>query len=419
MKANKINNMKGGLFSKIVGKKNSFGDVVRKTKKSEGNLINAYEELDTKAKKYNNSYIEHIKNIKMLDDYVNFNGMETLFNEVIMKDNFVKGHIDKTNPLLFRNYIIEGEVLPSTFRREHLMNQIRYVMNKSIPGRDQSFIKYITVTDISKNDFVINTVTIDNIKQKKVIPHNNFLIDKEKTKKFIVDVVSITMKKLKRTSIIAEFDDDETNYRNSSKESKSKSRTDKSKKTKSKSNSKSKSKSKSKSASMFKFSNVKHTKSQTHKNSKPKAKLSEFMTPYEKYQRNEKKKAEKLEADKKIAEMQKKVEYPAKTGFEDKKAGILGGPQTGIAQGLPEQKVQPEYDPIKAKCEAHGSDEAMCNANKPDCFFSKNALRCFKSNPNYKPAGNFGIGNPPPTLGNSPQKNPFIPDQQKQAEPLF
>ena len=185
---------------------------------------------------------------------------------------------------------------------------------------------------------------------------------------------------------------------------------------------------------MFKFSNVKHTKSKTKKNSKSeiKEKLSEQMTDYEKYQRNEKRKAAK-EAEKqaeKQAEMQKKIEYPQKQGFEDKKVGILGGPQTGIVplQGStppPTTQFQ-EPDPIKTKCEAIGQDEAVCNANKPDCFFSRNALRCFKSkpnpNPNYKyPGAGFGnpgagFGNPPPTLGTTPQQNPFtIPQQQPQA----
>ena len=157
---------------------------------------------------------------------------------------------------------------------------------------------------------------------------------------------------------------------------------------------------------MFKFSNVKHTKSntksKTKKNSKSKIKekLSEHLTDYEKYQRNEKRKAEK-EAEKqavKQAEMQKKIEYPQKQGVEDKKVGFQ------------------EPDPIKTKCEAIGQDEASCNANRPDCFFSKNALRCFKSkpNPNYKYPGT-GFGNPPPTLGTTPQQNLFtIPQQQPQ-----
>ena len=415
---NKLKNNKiagGGVF----GSKKNFNSVVKNTKKSESHFINAYEDMDKCAKKYNNAYIKHMDNLKIVDDYVNFNGMETLFKKVIMQDNFVKGHIDKTNPLLFRNYIIEGEVLPSTFRIEHLMNQIRYVMNKSIVGRDQSFIKYISVTDISKNDFVVNTVTIDNIKQKKVIPHSDFLIDKDKTKKFIMEVVSGTMKKLKRSSLIAEFDEDEADYRKKSSNTRSKSRT-KSKSGKSKKSNNSmfnmnkNKKSKTKSESMIKISNMKHSKSQTKK-SKTKSsskhlrqeKLSEFLTPYEKHQRNERKRAENAE------KMQKQVGI--QKGFEDKKGMILGGPQTDIVplqQQPQQQQADQEYDPIKAKCEAHGANSEACNADKPECYFTP-YNKCIKSKfANPKPA----FGNPPPTIGTNPVSNPFnIPQQAPQA----
>ena len=409
----KENNMKGGVFSKLAARlkgKYSFSDVVKNTKKSEGNLITAYEEMDSKAKKYNKAYIKHMENIKMLDDYVNFNGMETIFKKVIMKDNFVKGHIDKSNPLLFRNYIIEGDVLPSTFRREHIMSQIRYFMNKSFAGRDHAFIKHINVTEISKNDFVLNIVTIDNLKQTKVISHSNYLIDKEKTKKFISEILSSTKKKLKRTSLIAEFDNDKSGK--SSSNGTHKTRTGKSH------NSmeifgkidKSKNKTKKTSENMFKISNGKHTKSHTKKNTKSKSlvkeKMSNNMNDYEKHQRDEKRRADK------IAEMQKKPEYPQKPGFEDKKGMILGGPQTGIAplQGVPGQV--PAYNPIKAKCEAYGENKEACEADGNNCRFAKYG-KCAWKDPNYRPPQ---FGNPPPTLGLNPGPNAFaVPQQQQQA----
>ena len=417
---NKLENDKitgGGLF----GSKKNFNFVVKNTKKSESNFINAYEDMDKYAKKYNNAYIKHMDNLKIVDDYVNFNGMETLFTKVIMQDNFVKGHIDKTNPLLFRNYIIEGEVLPSTFRIEHLMNQIRYVMNKSIVGRDQSFIKYMSVTDISKNDFVLNTVTIDNIKQKKVIPHSDFLIDKEKTKKFIMDVVSVTMKKLKRSSLIAEYDEDEADYRKKVSKSRTKSKSGKSKKSNNSIvnmfKSGKSSKSKKKSESMIKISNMRHSKSQTKK-SKTKSsikqlrqeKLSEYLTPFEKHQRNERKKAENAEKMQKQAGIQK--------GFEEKKGMILGGPQTDIVplQGAvpagPEQPIKP-YNPIEAKCKSHGQNKEACLADSPNCRFADKWNTCLWKDPNWKPPT---FGNPPPTLGTNPVSNPFnIPQQAPQA----
>jgi hypothetical protein len=405
----------GGIFSKG---KQSFKNVVKNTKKSESSLINAYEAMDKQANHYNKAYINHMDNIRILDDYVNFNGMETLFKKVIMHDNFDKGHIDKSNPLLFRNYIIEGEVLPSTFRREHLMNQIRYVMSKSIPGRDHSFIKYITITDINKDEFLLNTVTIDNIKQKKLIPHSDFLIDKDKTKKFIIDVVSGTMKKLKRSSIVAEFDDDdEVNYRKKRSDSQ-KSRSEESKKTylniikngsKSSKSSKSKSKSKKQSESKYKITHAKNSKSNTKKSNKllRKERLSEYLDPFERQQRSQKR---KIEAQQKQEGMQK--------GFEDKKEMILGGPQTGITplQGVAGQTGQTgqpaqQIDPLDAKCKAFGSDKALCDANK-ECYFTP-YNQCIKSKfQNPRPA----FGNPPPTLGDNRQQNPFtIPQQQPQA----
>ena len=393
--------MKGGMFSKIF-KGNKFKDVVKNTKSSEGNLINAYEDMDNKTKKYAKAYTKHMENIKMLDDYVNFNGMETLFTNVIMKDNFVKGKIDRSNPLLFRNYLIEGEALPSTFRREHLLNQIRYLMDKSFGGRDQAFIKYTNITNITKEDFLLSIVTIDNVKDSKVISHSNFLIDKEKTKKFIGDVLSSTKKKLKRTSVIARFNDNNSDSRNvSSKTSKKSNHATKTRKSISAMSMNNKrSKKSKKQGSMYKFSIIKHSHSKSKNSVKPVLKQreinNEYLSPYEKHLRDEKRKAAKA--------VEKPADKPAAN--DKKKDAIIGSPVTG------EAPVKPITDPIKAKCETIGTDEATCNANKPDCFFSKNKTHCYKSSP--KPET---FGNPLPTLGATTQSNPFaIP--QKQPESL-
>jgi len=384
----KNNNIVGGG---IFGGKKKFNYVLKNTKKSETKFINAYEDMDKQAKKYNNAYIKHMNNLKIVDDYVNFNGMETLFTKVIMQDNFIKGHIDKTNPLLFRNYIINGEVLPSTFRIEHLMNQIRYVMNKSILGRDQSFIKYISITDISKNDFVVNIVTIDNIKQKKVIPHSDFLIDKDKTKKFIMDVVSSTMKKLKRSSLIAEYDEDDVDYRKKSSKHRTKSKRD------NLNNSIHKTKSsKSNSESIIKLSTIKHSKT-----NKPvrKEKMTEYLAPYEQNQRIEREKAEK---NKQQAEIKKVL--------DDKQVLILGSPQTDIVQAG-QKHIVPESDPIKAKCEAYGYNKTACLADKPDCFVDKQAGLCWKSTKDYQKPQK-------PQLVTKPGTNPFN-IQQKEPQILI
>ena len=175
----------------------SFGDLVKKTKSTENTLINTYEDMDIKTKKYNKAYEAHLKNIKALDDNIQFNGMETMFRKIIMKDIITSGNVKKNNPLLFRNYIIEGDVLPSTFRREHIMTQIRYIMSKYFGGSDHMFIKHFTVSNITKHDYELNIITIENIKYNKTIPHSDYLIDKEKTRSVIRDILSSTKRHLK------------------------------------------------------------------------------------------------------------------------------------------------------------------------------------------------------------------------------
>ena len=79
--------------------------------------------MDARIQIYNKAYEKHLENLLLIDDFIHFNGMETLFKKVIMKDNFTNGKIDRSNPLLFQNYLIEGDISPSSFRKEHLIRQ--------------------------------------------------------------------------------------------------------------------------------------------------------------------------------------------------------------------------------------------------------------------------------------------------------
>lgn len=394
--------MKGGKFnlSKIALRlkgKYKFTDVVKRTKKSEINLINSYEEMDKKTKQYNKSYVEHLENVKMLDDFLNFNGIETLFTKIIMKDNFVKGHIDRSYPLLFSNYKIKGDIVPSDMRKEHLMAQIKYIINKSFPGSEHTFLKNLEIGDISKKDFVLNVTTIDNVKDKKIISHTDFIVDKPILKSSMRDIFTNTKKKLKRTSIVGLF---------STKGSSG--------------NSKASKKSKSKNSSVYHISNIinkkdklnskkKHSKNisksekkihdyftipvgadkENTKKSVINRKLSEHMTSYEKYKRNNNDKAKaKAQADAKakaLAEAQAKAYKPA-----DPREAILRGQNytSPIKEGFPpERPVNPyqQQNEVDMRCKSYGADEATCKANYPACYFTP-YQKCIKSrfyqNPN-------------------------------------
>lgn len=414
--------------------KYKFKNVIKNTKKSEMNLMNTYEDMDNKIKKYNKAYSTHIENIKILDDYLNFNGIETLFKKVIMVDNFVKGHIDKENPLLFNNYKIEGELLPSEMRKVHLLTQVKFIMSKSISGSDQTFIKEIYVTDISKKEFVLVIVTIDNLKDKKIIPHTDYIVDRTKVKSFINEIISHTKKKLKRSSIIAEFNGDNHSIRlsNSSK-NKSATKHRSSKKTKNNNNSYLKiSNNKSRlNKSKLNKSKLNKSKSIHTKKSEITSKLSEFMTNFDKIQ-----KANRIKEEKQKAEAKAKAQEQAQgQGFlpkvNNRRGDILGQEfktpiQTAYQASPLAQPAPPapayQRNEVEAKCRSYGNDEITCNANKPDCFFDRNK-GCKKNNPmfarnQYNPNPNYGQY-PQPNIGANPAQNPFTAQQPYQPPEQF
>lgn len=210
--------MKGGFFSfkssksnKQDRKHNSFDEVVKNTKKSEAKLIKTYQEMDEKTRLYTKSYVEHLENLVQLDEYAHFNGMVTLFEKVIMRDAIKTGKINMSNPLFFRNYMIEGEVMPSVLREEHLKRQTDYFREKYFSTRDNAFINYITITDITKTSFVFNVIMVDNKKYNRKISHEDYLINKSEFKSALKDIIHTTKRNLKRDSRIINYNNEDTN----------------------------------------------------------------------------------------------------------------------------------------------------------------------------------------------------------------
>jgi len=191
----------GGLF----GSGSSFGGVIKKTKSSEASLIKNYESMEKATKDYNKSYKEHLSNLNKLDDYANFSGMKNLFQKVIMKEVITSGaKVDTSMPLLFRNYHIEKEPTPSAFRREHILNQVRYILETSFAGREHMLIKYMSV-DIGKSQFILHITTIENIKKSRTLDHSGYVIDAGGTRAALKDILSTTKKNIKRRTALVEI----------------------------------------------------------------------------------------------------------------------------------------------------------------------------------------------------------------------
>jgi hypothetical protein len=198
---------------------NSFKGVIKKTKSSESTLINNYENMEYATKKYNKAYKTHLNNLEKLDDYANFNGMENLFKKVILKDNFREGHVDRSNPLLFRNYRIMEEPAPSAFRREHILRQVEYVLKTSFAGREQDLIKHMSV-DIGKTEYVLNITTIENVKKSKKLHHNGYVIEFGEARAYLKEVLTSVKKNLQRHSRLVEVGSRSSSRRSAKKSTK-------------------------------------------------------------------------------------------------------------------------------------------------------------------------------------------------------
>ena len=344
--------MKGGLFgfSSKDKKHYSFDTVVKNTKKSESKLIHSYEDMDEKTRIYTKAYGDHLENLEQLDEYAHFNGMVNVFKKVIMKDNIKTGNIDMSNPILFRNYMIEGEVMPSVLREEHLRRQLDYLRNKYFALRDNSFITYISISDITKTSFVFNVVTIDNKKYNRKLSHEDYIVNKSEFKSALKDILHTTKKNLKRESRIIEYNENSKN--SSSRKSKSVKSSRKSARS-TKSNKKSK---KSKKNNSKKINIAKNNKNITKLNNE----LQDLL--------KSKKKRSLFSMEKTRSYRDK--EAKEKREAEEKEKALLNPPS--------------QDEIIEKKCNLLSAQE--CGLDR-ECFFNPGANKCKKSNRIIPPMG--------------------------------
>jgi hypothetical protein len=431
----------GGLF----GSSKSFGGVIKNTKSSESSLIKNYESMEKATKNYNKSFKEHLTNLNKLDDYANFSGMKNLFQKVIMKEVITSGaKVDTSMPLLFRNYHIEKEPTPSAFRREHILNQVRYILETSFAGREHMLIKYMSV-EIGKSQFILHITTIENIKKSRKLDHNGYVIDVGGTRAALKDILSTTKKNLKRRTALVEIGRGSSSGRSSKrKRTKKHSSTGsissllRSKKSSGKSN-----KSRSHSgianeddSSMDNLdSNSKESiKSLARTKKEPSNKLSSMIdlksmklsskqSKPSIYKRpSEKRPAPVLPAPgagqaQAPGQPQRPAGIPLAPGalppapltgdFAGKKQEILGGPAPSavfspLPGQQPEQPQQQRFKPCK-----ENTDAASCQTD-PSCFWNASKQYCGynKQQQGYGPGAAPGVPNP---FGAGPSYNPFGP----------
>jgi len=369
---NNTTEMKGGFRyfeEKPKTKKHiSFDKLVKETKKSEGKLISSYEEMDKKSQDYVKSYKDHIENLEVLDDYAHFNGLTTLFQQVIMKDNIKTGKIDTSIPIFFRNYMIEGEVSPNVLREEHLKRQIDYLTDKYFSLTDKALINYVSIVDVTKSSFVFNVIMIDNKKYNRKIHHDDFIVDKNELKKNMKDIIHTSKKNLRRDNkILLDNRNTEPTY-----SSRSKSIPNSRRRKSSRSRKSSRGRSRS---SRSRRSSKKHSrKSSSKKNNQN---IDMFAS-------NSQKGLSKLNnAVKNIIKSKKKSISPFSVN-KTKSMVFKEAKDKKNAENKAKAPPITKEQIIDSKCKLYGENAEMCKADT-DCYFSINANKCLKGDNTKKP----------------------------------
>jgi hypothetical protein len=414
---NRLQDFKEQLFG--TGHGYIHGNNILDVKKSESKLIDDYETMDKSIQNYHNSYDKHLKNLITLDDFANFNSMETLFKDHIVKKHFKRGDIDKTNPILFRNYLVLGDITPASFRKQHIIQQVRYVLKKYFAPREHQFIKEIDV-EVGKNSALISITTIEHNKHKREVKYTkskSFILKMSEMKTALKNIIGSAKKHLKNDSKIYDISSSNSNSSSESKNSNSENTSEKSTKSIQKSKHKSIHKSTHKkhkhSKKSHSFSDInnysrrskrsvagikskfssRRKSSRSYKGTRTKA-ISTFMTVSEKQRAKEEEQPVQITTAAQtpgpgyFAAAPATAQFSLQTLNNRKEAILSGAIPTGQQSG-----------PVN--CEA--LEPSQCSDHREECGFNVTERRCYTRRP--KPA--YGAPAPPPGAFGAPPPGAF------------
>lgn len=205
-----------GLFNGLFEPVNNIKETFRRAKTSETKLINAYEKLTESVDSYYKLYNSHLENLVQLDTFLNNTNFETLFKSIIIKDHFKKqDKIDRSLPLLLRNFNVGDDTSGTALRRESLIKQIRYKLYDTFPEREQALIKDIEVRISKDGELAMIITTIENKPYRRELKHNNFIINMAYLNRELKDIMRVVKANLKYESNIHKVNNNEYSMINS------------------------------------------------------------------------------------------------------------------------------------------------------------------------------------------------------------
>ena len=155
-----------------------------------------------KVKDYYDKYNSHINSLIKLDDFMDNSNMTEIFTKYIIKDNFNKNKIDRGNPLLLRNYLVNGMTSQKSFKKEHVAMQIKYRVFKNFGEKDYLLIRDVGVkfTSKNKNSVYVTIQGIDMEQYSKTLSHNKLILNNAEANEFVKSTIRRIKKKIGNNS---------------------------------------------------------------------------------------------------------------------------------------------------------------------------------------------------------------------------
>lgn len=192
-----------GLFNRFIKPVNNLKLTFKKAKSSETRLINAYEKLTKSVDDYYKLYNSHLENLIQLDTFLNNSNFETLFKNIVIKEHFKKHDtIDKSLPLLLRNFNVGDDTSSAALRRESLIKQIRYKIHVTFPEREQLLFKEIDVKINPDGEVIMIIKTVENKDYKRNVKHDNFILNMAFLNRELKDIMKVVKENLQYESNI-------------------------------------------------------------------------------------------------------------------------------------------------------------------------------------------------------------------------
>ena len=169
-----------------------IGSLWNKSISSEKRVIDAYEDLMVAMRKYYKEYDTHIDNIDKLGYKAHFDSLEYIFKNILIKEQFKPyTKVDRSNPLLLKNYLVASTSTPLSLKKNHVLQQVYYKLRGDFSPNEQSLIKDIQValTGIDRVQLIFRTA--DKQIYSRSVEHKRLNLHLSEVRTVLKDIIDV------------------------------------------------------------------------------------------------------------------------------------------------------------------------------------------------------------------------------------